>query len=163
MEYRRFRDSKIIWVGLVGLVALIGIIVYTLSSNGRSVSVSGPAEATPGINTSVNIGSFDVTVTAVSEKTASDTKTVSLDVSAYNSTKSADQFYGDQVVLRDTSGREYKAEAGGFARATVNPGITEKGTLTYKVPANAEITSAMIRAEMIDTGGAKYTRVDLTQ
>jgi hypothetical protein len=163
MEYRRLRDSKIVWVGLVGLVALIGIIVYTLSSNGKSVGVSGPAEVTPGVNTSVNVGSFDVTVTAVSEKTAADMKTVSLDVSAYNRAKSADQFYGDQVVLRDKSGSEYKAETGGFGRATINPGITEKGTLTYKVPANAEITSAMIRAEMIDTGGAKYTRIDLTK
>jgi hypothetical protein len=102
-------------------------------------------------------------VTAVSEKAASDTKTVALDVSAYNATKSADQFYGDQVVLRDVDGREYKAETGGFGRATVNPGITEKGTLTYKVPANADIASAMVRAEMIDKGGANYTRIDLTK
>jgi len=152
-----------IWVGLVGLVALIGVIVCTLSSNGKAVSVSGPAEVTPGINTSVNVGSFDVTVTAISEMTGSDTKTVSLDVSAKNSAKSAGQFYGDQVVLRDNAGREYKAETGGFGSATINPGITEKGTLKYKVPSDSEITYAMIRAEMIDTGGAKYTRIDLTK
>lgn len=163
MEYRRLRDSRIVWVALAGVVALIVVIVFTLTSNKSTVSVIAPGEVTPGINTAVNIGAFDVSVTGVSEKSGADTKTVSLEVSAYNATKSADSFYGDQVVLRDNSGREYKAETGGFGRASINPGITEKGTLTYKVPADAEITYAMVRAEMIDAGGAKYTRIDLTK
>jgi hypothetical protein len=166
IEYRSFRGSGVSWLLTSVGVIIIGLIVWANVAPSDPVPVdAAPIERNmPSLDDAIDVGSFYAYIHGVDEELDTDgNKTVTLDVSARNASKSSDSFLADQIVLRDVLGREYQAEISGFGGITINPGITEKGKIKYKVPADAEIVSAMIRAEMFDFGGADYVRVDLTK
>ncbi|WP_339273689.1 DUF4352 domain-containing protein [Paenibacillus sp. FSL W8-0426] len=154
------------WILIGFVVVVIGAITLTLSNPLSSrVTESVPVTATPGLNSEIEVGTFAVTVHSVDESEASSNgvKTVTLDMSARNDADKAGSFTSDQVKLRDSAGREYEPKLGGLGNMTINPGITEKGTVSFEVSESAEITEALIRADMFDMGGADYVRVDLTK
>lgn len=168
VQDKKFKGSGASWTLLVIGVVFIGIIVWLKIDPVGPISsgaTSAAKQSAPGIGDAVTVGSFYVYINDVSETTdkSDETKVVTIDVAATNKAKEAGAFLGNQILLLDTQGNVYKPEVSLFGGVTINPGITEKGTVDFRVPASVKITTAMVRAEMVDMGGADYVRVDLTK
>lgn len=173
VEYRKFwgsKESKII-VGVLGAVLLLiifgAIYIANSESSTSNISASGPppVDQTAAIGDEIIVGNFKATIKSftVSEENSSGNRTAKLEVTARNTANKADSFTSGQFKLRDNGGREYESSIGGFGSTSINPGITEEGTVSFEIPGDAEITTALIRADMFDMGGAEYVRVNLTQ
>ncbi|WP_408895334.1 DUF4352 domain-containing protein [Paenibacillus taichungensis] len=152
----------VVGVVFIGLIVWLTVSRVGLISTGSTDAVE---QSKPEIGEAVKVGSFYIYINDVSETTdeSDGMKVVTIGVTAINKAKEADAFLGSQILLLDTQGNVYNPEISLFGGVTINPGITEKGTVDYHVPASVKITTAMVRAELVDMGGADYVRVNLTK
>lgn len=154
------KATKIILGSVVGLIVLIAIVPKSKTDSAATASEAKPQSTTPAA-TQILVGQplktdyFDVTVTGYklepTVKTGNEfadlkkedgTKYLIIDVTFKNTDKETRMMFDGEVLVKQADGNTLKyeqselipADGWGVLMDNINPGITKKTKLVYKVP-----------------------------